>query len=847
MDALGSVPFLNINLIALCCFGVMLITFLCAKKTPEIKAFIVVLFAFILWVGGAILMRLQIYPGIAFWYYVSVVAMFSISALLYYFVCTFLKVRSFATQVLWSLLTLVLLVLTVTGNVLEPPTPSTDRSGGTVFLYDMDARVITAFVIIFLQVISIAQVLLRSIKQRGINAPGILEILLGCCIVGLGNLIQIIPGNTFPWDAASAIIFALLIFYALCRRRMFRLDLLVSRGVLLVGICFLWILIAINWVRPAHDFIARQVPQLGSHVMALVVVLFTLGLTALFYCMKYLADRVFVREEQQNQRLQEFTLAASKSLDTHEIMDTLSRVITNDIRTGQVYILLGDGKYYKTKYSSSPLDPCTFRIRADSPVLLSLKHGEPHVILKEFRAGPLAAAMWSEDQKLFGKLDMDCIAPIKDGDEIVGLVCLCGRGKGVSYSFAELSFLSVACSIASIALKNAVLYEQMFREARIDPLTGVNNYRSFVEKVKQEFDRAGQEPLALVYIDFDDFKLYNQLYGSAQGDRALQIGAKAIEGSVGGQGTVFRSGGKIFAVLLPGMDGRRAELLSRQIQNTIRTRLAQDAGATNRNLTVSCGICVSPYAASTAKELMDNADMAVYHAKNAGKNRVVLYRRNTSTVHGVSQRAKEIVERAERTDRNSSFRENANTIFALAAAIDAKDHYTYHHSLNVALYASILATGAGLSEEAILMVYEAAVLHDIGKISIPEAILNKNGRLSDQEYGIIKGHVNNSIEMIRHLPAMDHLVPAVLAHHERWDGNGYPRGIAGEEIPIAGRCLAIADAFDAMTSDRPYHKGISLEAAVAQVEKNAGTQFDPELAKLFVSLVQRGEISIQRY
>ena len=165
----------------------------------------------------------------------------------------------------------------------------------------------------------------------------------------------------------------------------------------------------------------------------------------------------------------------------------------------------------------------------------------------------------------------------------------------------------------------------------------------------------------------------------------------------------------------------------------------------------------------------------------------------------------------------------------------------------MALYASILATGAGLSEEAILMVYEAAVLHDIGKISIPEAILNKNGRLSDKEYGIIKGHVNNSIEMIRHLPAMDHLVPAVLAHHERWDGNGYPRGIAGEEIPIAGRCLAIADAFDAMTSDRPYHKGISLEAAVDQVEKNAGSQFDPELAKLFVSLIRRGEISIQRY
>jgi len=146
----------------------------------------------------------------------------------------------------------------------------------------------------------------------------------------------------------------------------------------------------------------------------------------------------------------------------------------------------------------------------------------------------------------------------------------------------------------------------------------------------------------------------------------------------------------------------------------------------------------------------------------------------------------------------------------------------------------------------VLMVYEAAILHDIGKISIPENILNKTTRLDDNEYGIIKGHVNNSIEMMRHLPAMDHLIPAVLSHHERWDGKGYPRGVAGENIPVAGRCLAIADSFDAMTSDRPYHKGVSLEVAVEQLEKNAGTQFDPVLTKLFVSLIHRGEISIQK-
>lgn len=142
------------------------------------------------------------------------------------------------------------------------------------------------------------------------------------------------------------------------------------------------------------------------------------------------------------------------------------------------------------------------------------------------------------------------------------------------------------------------------------------------------------------------------------------------------------------------------------------------------------------------------------------------------------------------------------------------------------------------------MIYEAGLLHDIGKISIPESVLGKNGKLTDEEYEIIKGHVNNSIDMIRHLPSMDYLIPAVVGHHERWDGRGYPRGIKGTEIPLSARCLAVADAFDAMTTDRPYRKGLSVDYAVDQLEKGCGTEFDPELSPLFVQLVRVGEIRL---
>jgi putative nucleotidyltransferase with HDIG domain len=181
------------------------------------------------------------------------------------------------------------------------------------------------------------------------------------------------------------------------------------------------------------------------------------------------------------------------------------------------------------------------------------------------------------------------------------------------------------------------------------------------------------------------------------------------------------------------------------------------------------------------------------------------------------------------------------TISALTSAIDSKDHYTYQHSRNVALYSAILATAAGLNEDQIKMIYEAGLLHDIGKISIPENILSKTVELSKQEYDTMKEHVNNSIDMIRHLPSMDYVIPAAVGHHERWDGKGYPRGISGENIPITARCLALADAFDAMTTDRPYRKGMSVDYAAEQIEKARELNLILKLAGLFVHLIRTDE------
>lgn len=186
--------------------------------------------------------------------------------------------------------------------------------------------------------------------------------------------------------------------------------------------------------------------------------------------------------------------------------------------------------------------------------------------------------------------------------------------------------METVSSIASIALKNASLYEKIFREARIDPLTGIYNYRYFVEQLEEQFRACGKECLTLMYIDVDDFKLYNQLYGVGEGDAALCRISEAISRSVGESGTVFRTSGKVFAVLLQLQDTQRARKLARDIQERVADINMVPERRRYKPLSVSAGICSAPYAASSAKELMDNADLAVYNAKQGGKDQIVIFR-----------------------------------------------------------------------------------------------------------------------------------------------------------------------------------------------------------------------------
>lgn len=514
-------------------------------------------------------------------------------------------------------------------------------------------------------------------------------------------------------------------------------------------------------------------------------------------------------------------------------------MITDTLHAKKIYICINDGQgNYPAVFSSSPLDDKNFILNGSSPLVGWLKNHDTCLLLRDFKRTVEYKSMWEEEKSQLENLKIECLLPLKDGDDLAGLVLLGGKDKKSKlrsgYTEEDIIFLNSIESVSSIAVKNSRLYEKAYEEARTDELTGLLNRKYFYEVLEETFEKCRRTSLALSIFNVDDFKLYNQLYGNQEGDRALVHIARIIQGTVGDNGFCARYSGKEFAVILPDYDIYSAQNLSENISRQIQNMNRDCVETYLKPLTVSCGICAIPYGAASLQELVSNADCAVYHVKRSGKNGIRVY---SDGIIGIRDTDEGLAKK-----HKSMYSEYAPTIYALTAAIDAKDHYTFQHSKNVAYYAVSMGEALRTSEEYREILKESALLHDIGKIGIPENILNKTGKLTDEEYEVMKRHVEASVEIIRHLPSMDYVIPAVIGHHERYDGRGYPRRIAGRDIPLAARILCIADSFDAMVSKRSYKSSMSVDFAINELEKGAGTQFDPELVPTFVELVRTGVI-----
>ncbi len=659
----------------------------------------------------------------------------------------------------------------------------------------------------------------------------------------IGELTNVVPElGKYPIDILACLINAIFIMIALFKYRMLELRFMLTKGIvyslfaiILTG-AYVYSVFFIE--KYMGDIFRNLIPYFTTFSALLVAVVYQ----PLYKLSCRLVDKMFYKADySQRQALRNFSLSISNKLDLNNIARELIEAVQVGLHTKQVLVMIShevEDHYYVFRTSSQLYKP-DFKISFNNPIVKWLKSNNSSLCREELYSKPFFKSMWEKEKRDIHDLDIEVIIPIKSREEIIGILMLTRKKNNTAYTLDDLDLLSYLGASTAVAFENARLYTRSQSEALTDSLTKLYNHRYFCKALTEQIQKVGSAELSILMIDLDLFKLFNDLYGHVEGDKALEMVAAIMTRIVGQNGIVCRYGGEEFTVLLPYHDSKRAFDVAEKIRTEIQRTFFNLNDVTQRFLTASVGVCTYPHAAPNEEELLKRADLAMYTAKNNGKNQTVIYTpRIVSSIEGESFNLS--------NDGIHTRPHYAATIYALTAAIDAKDQYTFGHSQKVAEYATVLAYKLGLDKSHVEMVREAGLLHDIGKIGIPENILTKTGSLTKEEYEIIKQHVEVSITIIKHLPSLNHVIPAVIGHHERWDGKGYPRGLKGENIPLTARCLAIADSFDAMTSNRPYRASLSVNVALNQIENSSGTQFDPQIAEVFIKLVRDGLIKVDQ-
>jgi diguanylate cyclase (GGDEF)-like protein/putative nucleotidyltransferase with HDIG domain len=363
--------------------------------------------------------------------------------------------------------------------------------------------------------------------------------------------------------------------------------------------------------------------------------------------------------------------------------------------------------------------------------------------------------------------------------------------------------------------------------ARTDSLTSLLNRRGFEELYETELERARRSgrPLSVIVGDLDAFKAVNDRFGHAAGDRALERLSEILQTVKRRIDTAARIGGEEFAVIAPDTDHHAAYILAERMRREVRDAFQSEPFA----LTISLGIATFPRHGATAESLIGGADEALYAAKKLGRDRTVVYNPELGETLLAATGAS-----TPRSERHS------NTVLALAEVIDIRDAGTAAHSETVGRYAGAIARELGLPADVVERVRFGGIVHDVGKIGIPDAVLRKPGWLTEEDWNEMRRHPEIGARILRGAN-LDDIGEWVLAHHERPDGQGYPHGLAGNDIPLEARILAVADAYEAMTSDRVYRPALTPESARDELLRCSGSQFDSRVVDAFLGALERDD------
>lgn len=391
--------------------------------------------------------------------------------------------------------------------------------------------------------------------------------------------------------------------------------------------------------------------------------------------------------------------------------------------------------------------------------------------------------------------------------------------------------------------------DRLRKAAITDGLTGLYNHDYLTGIVERELHRARRYGgrLSLLMIDLDFFKAVNDTYGHLVGNQTLLEVARVLRATIRQFDTPGRFGGEEFAIVAPEADLDDAVAIGERIRRGIADTL-QVPALKDHVVTASVGIaCIDDARVRTASDLIDLADQALYAAKRKGRNRVATaFDVGDLEGPGAIEHAEvENLRRRVATLSTQAKEVYMQTIFSLLQALEEKDPFTARHSHNVAFYCDQLASAMNLSTPLVKAIYNAGLLHDVGKVGIPDRILVKPSALTETEQMVMQQVPFITVRIIDHLRILETEMHIIRHQREFFDGSGYPEGLQGEQIPIGARILLLANAFDALTTDRVYRPCRTIAQAIEEIERTSGKQFDPEVVRVLRQVTKVHRHAIQ--
>lgn len=790
---IGSV-YVEVPLGTLICFVFLFFCFLNAPRTKSINAMRCMMLSCILWMSGDLFVRMEVYPGVGFWYGLSMIGLLMIPPFIYYFLFDVIDMKRQKLLIGFFVVSgLVGLINAFSGMFIIGSKTVTDATGVTSSAYSSSFAVYALIALEALFMLYVTVLAHKKIGDRLYLRAKLAPLLLGSICILVANAVEVASADKYPYSSFGGLVLAISVAYLMCRRHLFDisqrlwigLNYMLAAAVVVVPI---WLVSRVfDKFADATGFSYEQallVMTGGITLWAVVAILSVITLSK--RAEKSRSEKQFV----WLQKVQEATLSI---FDVEELCQKLLEVIPDLIKDVDVDIVI---------HNNSFDEYMCFGTNSESVLV-----GRSQEEIEEKYNG------------LMAEKNVET-APIHHEDVLQGYICL-RSAKKLKMSYLELECVQQLAAHISVCLKNIQIYQTRYQMTIRDDLTGLYNRKYFKAYLEKKWERGKRG--SLLYFDIDNFKLFNEIYGESCGDEILKWCGRVITETANERDTIFRMGSNEYLIYTEVEEKESLISLAKEIQG----RLLEDDEAKPKvlqQITMSIGIAMCSYKVSGFDELLKHAERASFFAKQKGKNLIEIYGETD-------------ISREEKVKNMSAYDQVSSTVNALTAAINAKDSYTFGHSLHVSQYAVMLAKELGLDSNEVRIVKEAGLLHDIGKIGIPEHILQKQGRLTDEEYKIMKSHVTKSVEMIHFLPNMSYVIPAVISHHERYDGKGYPRGLAGEQIPLLGRILAVCDCYDAMVSKRSYKEAFSKEYATEELRKNKGTQFDPDLVDIFITLI----------